>query len=488
MRVAVIGGGISGLSAALELEKARAAGQAVDYVLFEQRDRLGGCIDSESVNGCVIEGGPDSFLTEKPAAAKLCQELGIADDLTGSDDGSRKTYILLRKRLIPLPDGLMFMVPTKLIPTALSPLFSLKTKLRMATELLHPPRPSDKDESVADFVKRHFGPEIVDNLVSPLLSGIYGGDAAELSARTVLPRIVEMETKYGSLTRGMLAAHNQMKKQAARTTNGRKPRSLFTSLRGGMRQMVEVLERKLPAESIHRGTAVTDLKRDSSGWTLTTASRGTERFDAILLALPAWASGSLLQKIDPELSRDLGAIPYSSSVTVTFLYPKEQVEPLPPGFGFLIPSTEGIKMMACTFAHRKIPRPGMEGKAILRCFLGGMRNEDLLGKSDEDLTALVRSELQQILGLTVKPEAVRIYRWHRAMAQYAVGHQQRVERIVARVKQQPGLALAGNAFDGIGVPDCIRSGQRAAEELLKVKNLSTKISDTTSMHLMTDSK
>lgn len=486
MRVAVIGGGISGLSAALELEKARSSGQAVDYVLFEKRDRLGGCIYSEAVDGCVVEGGPDSFLTEKPAAIKLCRELGIGEDLAGSDDGSRKTYILLRKRLIPLPDGLMFMVPTKLIPTALSRLFSLKTKVRMAMELLHPPRPSATDESVAELVTRHYGPEVVDSLVSPLLSGIYGGDATELSARTVLPRMVEMETKYGSLTRGMLAAHNKMKKQMAAHSHGQKPRSLFTSLRGGMRQMIEALEQRIPAERIVHGVSVDKLQKTDTGWTLTT-SRGRESFDAVLLALPAWASGSLLNEIDPALSQDLGAIPYSSSITVTFLYRKEQVEPLPPGFGFLVPSTEGMKMMACTFTHRKIPRPGMEGKAVLRCFLGGMRNEDLLSKSDEELQNVIRGELRQVLGITAEPEAVRIYRWHKTMAQYTVGHQQRVERIIARVKQQPGLALAGNAFDGIGVPDCIRSGQNAASELLAGANRMAK-SATAVVHSMSDSQ
>lgn len=486
MRVAVIGGGISGLSAALELEKARSTGKAVDYVLFEKRDRLGGCIYSEAVDGCVVEGGPDSFLTEKPAAIKLCRELGIGDDLAGSDDGSRKTYILLRKKLIPLPDGLMFMVPTKLIPTAFSRLFSLKTKVRMGLELLHPPRPSNTDESVAELVTRHYGPEVVDSLVSPLLSGIYGGDATELSARTVLPRMVEMETQYGSLTRGMLAAHNKMKKQMPAQTSGQKPRSLFTSLRGGMRQIIEALEKRIPAERIFRGVSVSKLEKTDSGWTLTT-SRGKEVYDAVLLALPAWASGSLLKEIDPELSQDLGAIPYSSSITVTFLYRKEQVEPLPPGFGFLVPSTEGMKMMACTFTHRKIPRPGMENKAVLRCFLGGMRNEDLLSKSDQELTSIIREELRQVLGINADPEAVRIYRWHKTMAQYTVGHQQRVERIVANTKQHRGLALAGNAFDGIGVPDCIRSGQRAVGELLLADD-QNKVSGTSVMHSMANSQ
>lgn len=211
MRTAIIGGGIAGLAAAYELEKARAAGADEQYTLFEAQERLGGVLASEVVNGAVLEYGPDSFLSEKPAAAELCRELGLAEQLTPSNDAERKTYVVVRNRLVPLPDGLMFLVPTKLIPTAFTRLFSLPTKIRMALELLHPPRPSEQDESVAALVERHFGAEAVDRLADPLLSGIFGGDATQLSARTVLPRLVEMETQYGSLTRGMLAAHRQMR-------------------------------------------------------------------------------------------------------------------------------------------------------------------------------------------------------------------------------------------------------------------------------------
>ena len=225
MRIAIIGGGIAGLAAAYELEKARAAGAPVEYTLYEARPRLGGSLASEIVNGAVLERGPDSFLTEKPAAAELCRELGIDADLIPSNDAARKTYIVVRNRLVALPDGLMFLVPTKLVPTALTRLFGLRTKVRMALELLHPPRPSGHDESVAALVERHFGQEAVDRLADPLLSGIYGGDAAQLSAQTVLPRLVEMETKYGSLTRGMLAAHRKMRGMAKNSSKSAEPRS-----------------------------------------------------------------------------------------------------------------------------------------------------------------------------------------------------------------------------------------------------------------------
>src|SRR5580658_9788565 len=255
MKTAIIGGGIAGLAAAYELEKARAAGAPVEYTLFESSGKLGGVLASQIVNGAVLERGPDSFLTEKPAAAELCRELGLAADLILSNDAARKTYIVVKNKLVPLPDGLMFLIPTKLIPTALTPLFSLSTKIRMGLELLHPPRPSVEDESIASLVARHFGVEAVNRLADPLLSGIYGGDAAHLSARTVLPRLVEMEAEYGSLTRGMLAAHRKMRARAKESAlkfaapggNGRgipqsAPRSVFTTLRGGLQQLVDAIE------------------------------------------------------------------------------------------------------------------------------------------------------------------------------------------------------------------------------------------------------
>ena len=475
MRTAIIGAGIAGLSAAYELEQSRRAGAPVEYMLYESRARLGGSIASEVVNGAVIEGGPDSFITEKPAAAELCRELGLGDQLTPSNDADRKTYILVRNRLVPLPDGLMFLVPTKLVPTALTPLFSLKTKARMALELLHPPRPAGEDESVAALVKRHFGAEAVDRLADPLLSGIYGGDAAQLSARTVLPRLVEMETQYGSLTRGMLAAHQQMRAKAGagRPANTASkpsaPRGIFTTLRGGLQQLVDALEARIDPASVRRSTAVTALEKTAAGWRVT-ANGAAGDFDAVIFASPAWAAGTLLEPVDRLLGNELHGIPYSSSITVNLVYDESRLGPLPEGFGFLVPVSEGRRMLACTFVHRKFLGRTPPGKAVLRAFLGGMKNEALLTEPDDKLVATVERELRQILGPKVmpakaKPEFAQVARWQRAMAQYAVGHQERMARIRERAAALPGLKLAGNAYDGIGIPDCIRLGRQAAREL-----------------------
>jgi oxygen-dependent protoporphyrinogen oxidase len=477
MRTAIIGGGIAGLAAAYELEQARQKGAQVEYTLFEARARLGGCLASEIVGGAVLERGPDSFLSEKPAAAELCRELGLGGELTPSNDAERKTYIVVRNRLVALPDGLMFLVPTKLIPTALTRLFSWKTKLRMGLELLHPPRPSGQDESVAALVERHFGREVVDRLADPLLSGIFGGDSAQLSARTVLPRLMEMESEYGSLTRGMLAAHRKMRlraKEAAQKNGAASPRpaqrSIFTALRGGMQQLVDAVSARLDPASVRLSTPVTSMEKTAGGWKI--EARGeTEFYDAVIVASPAWAAGALLGRVDAALGEELSGIPYSSSITVNLIFDEAKLGRLPDGFGFLVPAVEGRAMLACTFVHRKFLGRAPRGKAVLRAFLGGMKNEALVAASDAELAAIVRRELSEILGegvvgLGIEPEFAQVSRWSRAMAQYAVGHQERRQRIAARVAALPGLRLAGNAYDGIGIPDCIRLGRQAARELL----------------------
>jgi oxygen-dependent protoporphyrinogen oxidase len=486
MRTAIIGGGIAGLAAAYELEKARTAGEAVEYMLYESRDRLGGSLASEIVDGVVLERGPDSFLSEKPAAAELCRELGLGGELTPSNDANRRTYIVVRNRLVPLPDGLMFLIPTKLIPTAMTRLFSPMTKIRMALELLHPPRPSGQDESVASLVERHFGAEAVDRLADPLLSGIYGGDSTQLSARSVLPKLVEMEEQYGSLTRGMLAAHKQMRARAAAQANGAgggqpdgerrtgqpsSRRTIFTTLRGGLQQLVDALEARLEPAWVRKSTAVSSLEREDGGWRVRSGG-SAEFFDAVIVASPAWAAGTLLGTVDAALGEELGGIPYSSSITVNLVYDEAKLGPLPDGFGFLIPAVERRAMLACTFVHRKFVGRTPPGKAVLRAFLGGAKNEALLDQPDEVLVATVRRELSEILGASVagqhvEPEQTQVSRWRQAMAQYAVGHQQRMKRIAAQVAELPGLRLAGNAYDGIGIPDCIRTGRKAARELME---------------------
>jgi protoporphyrinogen/coproporphyrinogen III oxidase len=458
-RIAIIGGGISGLTAALALEPPRRAG-AVEYVLYESSPQLGGVLRTEHIDNCIVEAGPDSFITEKPWAADLCRTLGLGDQLIASNDADRKTYILVRDRLIPMPDGLMFMVPTKILPTGFSPLFSWTTKLRMVQELLHPPRAANRDESVASFVDRHYGAEMVDRLADPLLSGVYGGEAASLSVRAVLPRFAEMERTHGSLGRAMLAARKKMPRPANRPAP-----PLFTSLKNGMQQLVEALVPRLNAASLIPNTPVQSIQPESGGWSLSAGSK-SDRFNAVILALPALAAAKLLSTSSPELSAELAAIGYSSSITVGLGYDRAVRQLLPPGFGFLVPRREGKRLLAATFVHNKFPHRAPKDRALLRCFFAGSSAENVWQLSDDAIIAIVRTELQQIVGLRATPLFARVYKWKSAMAQYGVGHLDRIERIERLRQQLPGLALAGNGYRGIGVPDCVRSGHDAAKQVL----------------------
>ena len=462
-RIAIIGGGISGLSAAFTLEEKRQSGAPIEYVLFEAAPRLGGVLLSDHVDGCLVEAGPDSFISEKPWAADLCRKIGLGDQLIGSNDADRKTYIVVRKndrdRLVVMPDGLMFMVPTKILPTVMSPLFSLGTKMRMAAEWFHPPHKVAGDETVAQLVERHYGSEMVDLLADPLLSGIYGGEASQLSVRAVLPRFADMEAQHGSLGRAMLASRKKM----ALAAKG--PRPLFTSLKEGMQQMVDALLTRLEPSALRTSSIVQSVLPQDDGWTVS-AGYASDQFDAIIIAAPAHAAAAVLQSADANLSRELYQINYSSSITATLGFDESVRSSLPPGFGFLVPRSAGHRMLAATFVHNKFPHRAPANRALIRCFLAGARDEEILSSSEDEILAIVRDELRQIIGLKAEPLFARVYKWKAAMAQYSVGHLDRVARIQSLCERLPGLALAGNGFSGIGVPDCVRSGTEAATKVL----------------------
>jgi oxygen-dependent protoporphyrinogen oxidase len=455
-RIAVVGGGTAGLSAAYSLQKRKSAGTAIEFVVYEAGQHLGGVIRTERIDDCVIEAGPDSFLTEKPWAADLCRELCLGDQLIASNDAERKTYMLVKGRLLPIPDGLMFMVPTKLLPTFLSPMFSVGTKARIVREWLSPPKPKTTEMSVAEFVQRHYGREMVDRVADPLLGGVYGGSADQLSVDAVLPRFVQMETKYGSLGRAMVAARTNSSSAAARP--------LFTSLKSGMQQMTDALVARIPQAVFRAGAAVEAVKPESGKWLVISNGR-TEECDAVVIASPAHVAAALIAQ-QPELASELSAIPYTSSMTVVLGYDQSVRAALPPGFGFLVPRTEGRKILAATFVHNKFPHRAPENRALIRCFIGGTVAEEMFDKGETEIATAVEGELKSILSLKAAPLFTRVYKWRKAMAQYTVGHSARVERIKSLVGQLPGLALAGNAYSGIGVPDCVRTGTEAAASVL----------------------
>jgi oxygen-dependent protoporphyrinogen oxidase len=309
------------------------------------------------------------------------------------------------------------------------------------------------------MVERHYGSEMVELLADPLLCGIYGGDASQLSVRAVLPRFADLESKHGSLGRGLL----QARKKADAAANV-PARPVFTSLKEGMQQMIDTLVARLDANALNASSRVQAVIREHDGWTVS-AGFQSDRFDAVIIATPAHAAAVLLSA-DESLSGDLAGIKYSSSVTVTLGYDEKVRRSLPPGFGFLVPRSEGRRMLAATFVHNKFPHRAPEDRALVRCFLGGARDEQIIQMSGEEILRIVRDELRQIIGLNAEPLFARVYKWKSAMAQYSVGHLERVQRIESRRQNLPGLALAGNGYNGIGVPDCVRSGTEAAGKIL----------------------
>lgn len=455
-RIAIIGGGISGLAAAFYLERLRREGAQVEYVLFEASSRLGGVIRTDRVNDCVIEAGPDSFLTAKPWAAELARDAGIGDQLLPSNDRKRKTFILDRGNLVPLPEGLQMMVPTRIWPMLVTPLLSFNTKLKMLAELMAPPPPlaAGTDESVSSFVARHFGSEVVEKLAQPLLAGIYGGDPGQLSARASLPRLVALESGHRSLVRGTLRS------LAAR--EGSEPASLFTSFRGGMQQLVDAVAAKIDSRFFRLNAEVTSLSPVDHGWTVSTS--GTEeRFDQVIVAAPSYIASRLLT-FDPALSSLLAGISYNSTVTVALGYSCDKLRrctTLPSGFGFLVPAREGKKIIACTFVHNKFDSRVGDDSVLFRAFMTGSPQ-----KSEAELIASVESEVASILKIKAPTECARAYRWDRAMPQYAVGHLDTVAKIEAGTSRHKGLQLIGNAYRGLGIPDCVREGKLAAERVL----------------------
>ncbi|MGH9805361.1 MAG: protoporphyrinogen oxidase [Candidatus Acidiferrales bacterium] len=469
-RIAIIGGGISGLAAAYTLAEARRAGRPVEEYLFEAGPRLGGALMTERVEGFIVEAGADSFLTEKREALDFCNKLGLTPQLVGSEDQQRKTWILHRGRLHALPEGFEFFIPAQALSVLSTPLLTLRDKLALPFELVQRPRNPGADESVANFVNRHFGRSLVDNIVEPLLAAVYGGDPYRLSARAVLPRLVEMEQNYGSLIRGMRAAASARKKLAPPEKSGGAPRPpIFTTLRDGVETLAAAVRLHLEPSRVFPSRRVIGLDRAGGASEIRLRLEGHPDFaaDAVIAAAPAREAAGLVRELDPNLGDALREIPYSSSLIVALAYRAEQAPRLPPGFGFLVPRKEGRRLRACTFVGQKFHQRVPPGHALFRCFLGGTGDESALELSDAEVRALVRRELENILGVSGEPLFSRIYRWPRALPQYAVGFPDLQRAIAARLAGQPGLFLCGNAYEGVGVPDCIRSGRLAAENCLR---------------------
>jgi oxygen-dependent protoporphyrinogen oxidase len=379
---------------------------------------------------------------------QLIRELGIESEVIGSNDHQRVTYIRRGGRMVPIPDGLMMMVPTKIWPMVKTPLLGWGTKIRMGIETFRQPR-TFPERSVAALVRDHYGDEAVDYLAEPLLAGVYGGDPEKLSASSVLPRFVEMEKQYGSLTKGTLAG---MRK--APPSSG----TLFRTLKGGLRSWVLALEKAIAKDIAVERAAVESIAKTSTGFRLK-ASGAEFEADRVVVAAPAWAASTLMASIDSTVAEKLSGIDYSSSLTIGLVYDEASLNVPLTGFGFLVPKRERDFLLAATWVHRKFNHRAPAGKAIVRAF------SQSADTSDAEAVKRTREDLQRLTGLDAEPIGIAIGRWPRSMAQYTVGHAARVAEIEERVSKHSGLSLIGNAFRGIGIPDCI---QHARETIKKV--------------------
>lgn len=477
-RIVIIGGGIAGLAAAYALrEQAGAANERLEVMLLEKRERLGGNIRTEKADGFLIEGGPDCFLSEKPWAMELCGKIGISDKFLPTNEGHKKTFVLSGKRLHELPEGVILMVPTKILPLAFSSLITMGGKIRMALELFIPRKKDKSDETLGDFVRRRLGEEALIKIAEPLVAGVHAGDPETMSVRASFPKFVQMEEEYGSLIRGMLKKMELMKKARAKVSGhggGEKKRvTMFMTLRDGLSDMVDTLTAKIKEyknTGLRTGVSVKGISKRDGGFEIEIEGGQPVFADAVIIAAPAYAASSILSGIDKELSKLLLTIPYVSTATVSIAFKKKDIEHPLNGFGFVVPKVEGRKIMAATWTSVKFSRRAPDDSVLIRCFVGGSKNAGLVNLDDEEMIRMVRLELKEIMGITAEPVLARVFRWKDSMPQYTVGHEERISKIEKLVSAHPGLYLSGSAYYGIGISDSIRTSNEAAKKALSHLN------------------
>ncbi|MBC7856235.1 MAG: protoporphyrinogen oxidase [Pirellulaceae bacterium] len=466
-RIAIIGGGITGLAAAHRLLERSPAAQVT---LFEASGRLGGVLLTERRDGYLMERSADMFTTREPWALDLCRRVGIDGELIETNKQHRRAFVVHKGKLVPVPEGFTLMRPAKVWPILKTPLLSPLGKLRLAWEYFTPRKNDTADESLESFATRRFGREAFDRLIQPLIGGIYTADPSLLSMQATLPQFVEMERKAGSLIAGVRSHGSGVSGQKAvgsRQESGARY-GMFLTPREGMQRLVDGVAAKLPAGVVRLNAKVEQLKRSAEGrkWRLQIATEEPQEFDAVILAAPSSISGKLLESFDSELAGLVGSIPQAGCNVALLGYRREQIAHPLDGFGFVVPTIEKRKIIAGSFSSVKFPGRAPDGKVLLRVFIGGALQPELLSLSDAETTTLVLDELRDLLGVRGEPEFCEIAPWHGAMPQYHVGHLDKVRQIEERVAAIPGLALAGNSYHGVGVPFCIHDGEQAAERVL----------------------
>ena len=463
--IAIIGGGISGLSAAYALQKEiQERRGAITFLLIEKENRLGGNILTEKQNGFIIEGGPDCFLSEKPETIALCRKLGIQDQLMKTNENVRRIFIFSKGTLRELPEGFMLLAPTNFSSFIKNPLISPPGKLRMAMDLIIPAKKSVEEESLAQFVIRRLGKEVLEKIAEPLVAGIHASDPETMSLKSTFPRLIELEREYRSLIIGMVKRKKMFKEKKSANNY-----TMFMSLKGGLATLPKTLTALLNPKELLTGNQVIRIEKDydSSGYLLRLTNGNLLKVRSVVFATPAFVTADLLKEIAPSLSLKLSSIQYVSTATVSLAYERKDVFYPMNGFGFVIPRAENRKIMASTWTSVKFAHRAPDDKLLIRCFVGGIKNEHLTRLSETELIMIVREELRDIMGINAEPLFAKVFRWERSMPQYTIGHETKMKRIEERLSLNPGIFLAGNAYHGIGISDCIKSGEKAALAAVK---------------------
>ena len=469
--VVIVGGGITGLSAAWYLQQAgQKHARHIDYTLLESDECWGGKIRTDEVaqgggDPFVVEGGPDSFITQKPWALQLARELELGEALLPTNDDVRQVFVLNKGQPTPLPDGVMLIVPTRFAPFARSPLISPLGKLRMGMEMLIPPKSDDEDETLAHFIQRRLGREALDKIAEPLMSGIYNAEAERQSLLATFPRFRTLEQKYGSLTKGMLAARKAQAQQPSSSTNGHKPPSIFVSFERGMSHLVQALQSRLTGDC-RLGTTVQSVEQYNGGYTVALEDGETIAAKVVILATPAYIAADLLKHSTPDVAQQLAQIRYVSTGTISLAFKRAEFDHPLNGFGIVIPRSEGRQINAITWSSTKFDKRAPAGHVLLRVFFGGSRTPHTMELDDAALTNTVRRELEICMGITAEPLFQRIYRWERANPQYDVGHLARVSAIEDALPA--GLFVTGSPYRGVGIPDCVHQAQQSAAKVVEM--------------------
>ncbi len=483
--IIIVGGGVAGLGAAYKVRRAAESGCEVTFTLVEKDKRLGGCLvtehipDPETGERYIVDGGSDAFITSKPGVHRVAKLLGIFENEVGTCDENKRTLILKGDKLIELPDGIMMFAPTKLVPLATTDLYSWPAKFRMALDLVIPRKErwaegdtaQQHDETLESLVVRRMGRESLDRLAEPLVGGVHASDPAKMSLAATFPNLLEMEQQFGSLIKGFLHQRKLVEEQRRKhpPKPGAKRFTFFSSFHDGMQFFTERLADAAGRERIYGGTGVSGVRRDSGGGWRVALTDGSELVgDAVIIATPAWATRRMLGDLDRRMAELLEAIPFSSSATVPMAFRAEDC-PFDTGFfGILVPLVERRPVMAVTMSSSKWPDRAPQGRVLLRGFVGGPHNQEIMSLRDEELVEVVRSELVSMLGLRPDAEPLfsRVFRWTDGMPQYTLGHLDRIDELESIVSELPGLALAGGSYRGVGVPNCLESGEKAVSKVL----------------------